>query len=199
MRLTVAALIPHALAIERVLQCVASAGIVSKVCTTTRSTSSSPIVRGAPGRGSSSKPSQPARRNRRRHLPTVPRVVPSSPATSRSPLAGGRLQHDPRPQDQRLRSLGPSYPALQFLPLSLRQIWNLSRVVVRHSRSPPQGRTTMAPLPLLVKHFSDGTLGAGRQNRWAGDETVRDRPRFRSVGQSWAVLGVLSCVLSRGV
>ena len=86
MRLTVAALSPHTLAIERVLQCVAPAGIVSKVCTTTRSTSSSPIVRGAPGRGSSSKPSQPSRRNRRRHLPTVPRVVPSSPATFRSPL-----------------------------------------------------------------------------------------------------------------
>ena len=41
------------------------------------------------------------------------------------------------------------------------QIWNLQserRVVVRHSRSPPQGRPTMAPLHLLVKHFSDGTL-----------------------------------------
>ena len=140
-----AAALLRALAIERVLQCVAPAGIVSKVCTTTRSTSSSPIVRGAPGRGSSSKPSQPSRRKRRRHLPTVPRVVPSSPATSRPLLPAAVSQHDPRPQDQRLSSLGPSHPALQLLPLSLRQIWNLSRVVVRHSRSPPQGRPTMAP------------------------------------------------------
>ena len=40
---------PHAFAIERVLQCVAPAGIVSKV-----------VVVPAPGRGSSSKPSQPS-------------------------------------------------------------------------------------------------------------------------------------------
>ena len=78
-------------------------------------------------------------------------------------LAGGALQHDPRPQHQRLRSLGPSHPALQLLPLSLRQIWNLSRVVVRHRRSPPQGRPTIARPHLLVKHFSDGTL-VGRDN-----------------------------------
>ena len=44
------------------------------------------MVRGAPGRGSSSSPSQPSRRNRRRHLPTVARVVPSWPATSVSLL-----------------------------------------------------------------------------------------------------------------
>ena len=84
---------------------------------------------------------------------------------SRCALAGGRLQHDARPQDQRLSSRGPSHPALQLLPLSLRQIWNLSRVVVRHSRSPPQGRPTMAPLHLLVKHFSDGILA------WLARET----------------------------
>ena len=53
-RLTVGALNPLSLAIERVLQCVASRGSDSRVFTTTRSTSPSPIVRGAPGRGSSS-------------------------------------------------------------------------------------------------------------------------------------------------
>ena len=89
-------------------------------------------------------------------------------------LAGGRLQHDARPQDQRLSSRGPSHPALQLLPLSLRQIWNLSRVVVRHSRSPPQGRPTMAPLHLLVKHFSDGTLAP------AQSLPVRPAPRTTS-------------------
>ena len=145
MRLTVAALSPHALAIERVLQCVAPAGIVSKVCTTTRSTSSSPIVRGAPGRGSSSKPSQPSRRNPPPPLADGTAGRAQFAGYLQVALAGGRFQHDPRPQDQRLSSLGPCHPALQLLPLSLRQIWNLSRVVVRHSRSPPQGRPTMAP------------------------------------------------------
>ena len=93
-------------------------------------------------------------------------------------LAGGRLQHDARPQDQRLSSRGPSHPALQLLPLSLRQIWNLSRVVVRHSRSPPQGSPTMAPLHLLVKHFSDGTLahrGLRTINRADSNPTMLSR------------------------
>src|SRR3990172_9418153 len=43
----------------------------------TRSTSASPIVRGAPGRGSSSSPSRRPARNRRRHLPTVGSVIKS--------------------------------------------------------------------------------------------------------------------------
>ena len=42
-----------AFAIERRLQCVASRGVVSSVWRTTSATSSSPIWRGAPGRGSS--------------------------------------------------------------------------------------------------------------------------------------------------
>ena len=45
----------------RVLQCVASRGVVSRVRRTTRSTCASVIVRGAPGRGSSSKPAEPLR------------------------------------------------------------------------------------------------------------------------------------------
>ena len=100
--------------------------------------------------------------------------------------AGGALQHDPRPQDQRLRCLGPSHPALQFLPLSLRQIWNLSRVVVRHRRSPPQGRSTMARPHLLVNHFSDGTLG-GRRPQHSGPcswRSARSAPRQCSAGSS---------------
>ena len=44
-------------AMERVLQCVASEGVVSSVSVITRSTSASEIERGAPGRGSSSSPS----------------------------------------------------------------------------------------------------------------------------------------------
>ena len=42
-----------AFAIERRLQCVASCGVASSVWRTTSATSSSPICRGAPGRGSS--------------------------------------------------------------------------------------------------------------------------------------------------
>ena len=47
----------------------------------TLSTSASPIVRGAPGRGSSSNPSSRCARNRRRHLPTVGSVISSTAAT----------------------------------------------------------------------------------------------------------------------
>jgi hypothetical protein len=45
-------------AIECVLQCVAAAGIVSSVVVTTSAIFSSPILRGAPGRGSSTRPSR---------------------------------------------------------------------------------------------------------------------------------------------
>src|SRR5438552_438050 len=55
----------------RVLQCVASRGLVSRVNVTTSSTRASLIVRGAPGRGSSSRPSSRLARNRLRHFPTV--------------------------------------------------------------------------------------------------------------------------------
>ena len=80
-------------------------------------------------------------------------------------LAGGSLQHDPRPQHQRLSCLAPSHPALQFLLLSLGQIWNLSRVMVRHRRSPPQGRRTIASPHLLFKHLGDRTLAAASGER----------------------------------
>jgi hypothetical protein len=53
MRCTVEMDTPDVLAIERVLQCVASAGIVSSVFVTTSAIFSSPILRGAPQRGSS--------------------------------------------------------------------------------------------------------------------------------------------------
>ena len=84
MRPIVEGLKPEARAIERRLQCVAPRGSDSRVRTTTRSTASSDTLRGVPGRGSSSKPAQPARRKRRRHLPTVARVTPSSLATATS-------------------------------------------------------------------------------------------------------------------
>jgi hypothetical protein len=81
MRFTAIRLIPARLAISRVLQWVAPLGAVSSVRITTCSTCSSVILRGAPGRGSSSKPSKRWATNRCRHLPTVTGHIRSSCAT----------------------------------------------------------------------------------------------------------------------
>ena len=62
---------PTSRAIDRVDQCVASFGVVSSVRTITSSTCSSLIVRGRPGRGSSSTPSSRRAAKRERHLRTV--------------------------------------------------------------------------------------------------------------------------------
>src|SRR5262245_24833242 len=72
---------PQRAAIARVLQCVASRGLASSVSVTICSTCPSLMWRGAPGRGSSSKPSRRAARNQLRHLPTVCLVSRSSCAT----------------------------------------------------------------------------------------------------------------------
>src|SRR5438445_1045531 len=82
-RLTAVWLRPLVRAIDRVLQCVASRGVDSNVIVTTRSTSSSEIRRGAPGRGSSSSPSSRRRRNRRRHSRAVAQLISWSWATWR--------------------------------------------------------------------------------------------------------------------
>src|SRR5205823_9600917 len=80
MRCTVEIDTPEVLAIERVLQCVASAGSVSSVLVTTSAILSSPILRGAPQRGSSSRPSKRLLANRFRQSPAVSREMPSSSA-----------------------------------------------------------------------------------------------------------------------
>ena len=81
MRLTVLWLSPLRWAMDRVLQWVASRGVVSSVSVITRSTSSSVTARGRPLRGSSDSPSSLRSRNRERHFPTVssdtPRSVPT--------------------------------------------------------------------------------------------------------------------------
>jgi len=66
----------------RVDQCVASGGALSSVSTTTASITSSPIVRAAPGRGASTRPSRRPSAKRWRHLPTVTGLQPSSAAIS---------------------------------------------------------------------------------------------------------------------
>lgn len=80
MRCTVETEGPDALAIERVLQCVASAGVASSVFVTTSVIFSSSILRGAPQRGSSSRPSKPRAANRLRHVKTVILETPTSSA-----------------------------------------------------------------------------------------------------------------------
>ena len=80
MRCTVETDTPDAFAIERVLQCVAWVGIVSSVLVTTSAILSSPILRGAPQRGSSSRPSRRLKANRLRHVMTVIRQAPISSA-----------------------------------------------------------------------------------------------------------------------
>jgi hypothetical protein len=74
--------IPVALAIERVDQCVASAGLDVNVLSTTASTWSSVTVRGTPERCSSARPFSRFATNRARHLPTVAWLQPSSLATT---------------------------------------------------------------------------------------------------------------------
>jgi hypothetical protein len=68
---------------ERVLQCVASAGVASSVAVTTSATLSSPSWRGAPGRGSSTRPSRRSAAKRLRQVATVRREIPSRSAIAR--------------------------------------------------------------------------------------------------------------------
>ena len=71
---------PSSRASERVEGWVASAGVLSRVRTITSSTWASLIVRGRPGRGSSTRPSSRSAAKRARHLAAMPRVTPSRPA-----------------------------------------------------------------------------------------------------------------------
>jgi len=74
---------PRCAASDRVDQCVASLGALSKVVVTIRSTCSSVTVRGRPGRGSSSSPSKRCSAKRVRHLVTVGRDTRSRSAISK--------------------------------------------------------------------------------------------------------------------
>jgi hypothetical protein len=73
---------PRWVAIDRVDQCVASAGVVSNVAVIKSLIRSSPTTRGRPGRGSSSRPSQRSTTNRLRHRRTVVIDNPSRSASS---------------------------------------------------------------------------------------------------------------------
>jgi len=78
MRWMVSGAQPTALAIARSDQCVAPGGVVSSVSRIVSAISSSPILGGVPGRGSSSSPSSRRSAKRRRHLPTVLASAPTS-------------------------------------------------------------------------------------------------------------------------
>ena len=111
---TVVWLIPCLSASSRVDQCVASGGALSRVSTTTASITSSPMVRAAPGRGASTRPSRRSATKRLRHLPTVTGLQPSSAAISawvESPPAQARTILDLH--RQRLRRGVAARPALQ--------------------------------------------------------------------------------------
>src|SRR5260370_21230789 len=82
MRLMLLWLSPVAWARERVDQCVAACGWLSRVRASTRSTATSLKRRGVPGRGPSSKPSRRRRTKRCRHLQTVAPVTCTRRATS---------------------------------------------------------------------------------------------------------------------
>ena len=82
MRWTAVWLRPTSAAIERVDQCVASLGVLSRVLTITSSSLASVILRGCPGRGSSAEPSKRCTAKRLRHLRTELTAIPRSRAIS---------------------------------------------------------------------------------------------------------------------
>ncbi|CAM5227224.1 hypothetical protein SHIRM173S_09912 [Streptomyces hirsutus] len=86
---------PVAAAIDLVDQWVAFFGFSSGVLTMTRSTSASVIFRGAPGRGSSDRPSRPRSTKRRRQVRAVSRRDAQPPGHLHDRVPFGVLQHDP--------------------------------------------------------------------------------------------------------
>jgi hypothetical protein len=82
-RCTVDGASPDARAMPRELQCVLPTGSVSSVVVTTSATFCSVMVRGAPDRGSSRRPSKRFSAKRRRQVVTVTRVMPSRFAIAR--------------------------------------------------------------------------------------------------------------------
>ena len=87
---------PRWVAIDRVDQCVASAGVVSSVAVINASICASPTTGGRPGRGSSSRPSQRCSTKRLRHRCTVVREIPIRAAMSEldSPSAAANTIRD---------------------------------------------------------------------------------------------------------
>ena len=121
MRLTALWLIPHRRAIKRVLQCVASRGVDSRVSVSTRSTAASLISRGAPGRGSSSNPSNRRAIKRLRHFPNVCLAHLSSRLTTVFDFPCAQVSTRRAPLRKSLRRFRSARPPLQGLLLFGRQ------------------------------------------------------------------------------
>src|SRR3989442_4122366 len=155
MRLMVAWLRPIALAIPRVLQCVAPRGVLSSVRTTTCSISSSVILRGAPGRGSSHRPGGRSRTNRVRHLPTVAGVArsrwatpllsrPSHASTMRARRASAGTERDRWARDSNSRRSS---------------LFKISGALGRPVRMLPPYRARRIGLAICFSYFCYRTLG----------------------------------------
>ena len=118
---------PLACAIVRVDQCVPCAGRVSSVRVIKASTSASVICRGAPGRGSSARPSSRAIRKRSRHLHTVWSVIRSCRATLRFSIPSAQLSTIRARSANRCAVFWAAGPFLQLRSLVFAQHYWLSR------------------------------------------------------------------------
>ncbi len=102
----------------RVLQWVASRGVVLSVSIITCSTCASMIRRGPPGRGSSTTPSSRFSTKRRRHRPAVCRVIRNSAAISEFDRPAAHARNHLRPLRQALRRGPAPHPLLERRPLT---------------------------------------------------------------------------------
>ena len=143
MRCTVVAEMPLARAIERRLQWVASSGTVSSVRVTTSAILSSPILRGAPGRGASSSPAIPLSAKRRRQVPTVSRDTPSfsaiaellSPSAASSTIRARRAAPRDDLRRRTRRSSSTRSPSLRTIATALPRAMPASRSPIRSAQN----------------------------------------------------------------
>ena len=149
---------PVAAAIERTLQCVASRGVDSSVLTTTASTWSSVIRRGAPLRGSSNNAlTTPSATKRDRHLPTVALVSRSSRATwllEQPSLHRNTISARTASPWARLASRGPAFQRRSVLG---------AHHQLRQGAAPLLGPIILlasSHLLEIITHFRNGTLGS---------------------------------------
>ena len=140
---------PLRLAIERILQCVACRGVDSNVSVSTCSTLASVIVRGAPGRASSSKPSRRLAKNRLRHFPTHCLVMCICSATCELVLPLDTPQDNACSLRQGLCCLGSSCPAFQCFAFLLIENQSRDRTSSTHCYSPSSHRRPMLDIYLM--------------------------------------------------
>ena len=148
MRPTELLLIPSLSAIERVLQCVAPLGVLSKVATTRASTTSSVILRGAPTRSSSSSPWSRRSANRRLHRLTVSAPMATILATSVSVWPLGAQHHDAGTGSEALRHRSAALVAQQRFALVIGKLNTNTRATrARRISQPPAPIATKGPAP----------------------------------------------------